>query len=618
VNLFLIENDNTIEKVMLSECYTPGRDIVLCFNYLAYRAMEKQSGAHEYLFVEELLTRDDYEKLHSTMDEFALAWYKINGIDYTLFDDVSYGGITNGMFSRTYMLSILVKYGEIIRKALLKWPDIGTVYCDFSNNHNSFFIYEDDNGRFFNKPLLVEIVCKQLHLTCLPVDADIYIPSAIIGRISSARGHKSIKTKILDFFYRIQSWTQYYVLSSLAIGKKTYLHTYFNMSEIMPHINGKFILSGILAIKYLLTHPLSYLRFSDVPYQFGSRERFFLKQLRQIFLSGTSHFGTDFVCNGICYYDIYKPAIKDLVLNIIPSLIIFAGQVRKAIKKCSINKVVIVEEIEETIRTLIGVCRREGVKTIFLDHGILGNNHAQKVFDRDKSDVVICSGPFYVQHYQPLNPENRQCVIRGNPSMDYYHSEKRKTISSIKNILFLTFEDNFYSRLDRFPYQEKYYKEIFSTFNELLDMGINIFYKPHFENRLYHEYLFRFFDIVPARLNYIEERPFSELIYEMDLMVCNVSSCFYEAQAAGVPTIFMEPCFIKDALLPPLNGENGVEVLRVSCGSELLEIVKSNQNDPDYLNSFLDNFLKNHAPLYMGKLDGMAGKRIIDFLSRNN
>jgi hypothetical protein len=616
MNLFLIENDKSVHLLRTYGEYSKGRDIILCFNYLPYLTFQKLNDGDAFFFVEELLNTEDYEKLHSAMDEFALAWYKINGTDATLFDDISYGEITNGMFSRTYMLSVLVKYGEIIRKAFVKWHSIANVYYDFSNNYNSFFIYEDDNGRFFNKRLLVEIVCKQLHLTCHQVDASICIPSAHVGNIFSTQGHKSIKKKVFDCFNRIQSWTQYYVLSSVTARRKTYLHTYFNINKIIQHINGKFILSSYPGIKYLLMHPLGYLRLSDVPYRLSNKERVFLEILRQRDMSDSSYLGTDFVHNGICYYDIYKTAIRDLVLNVIPILIAFAGRTRKAVVKCNIKKILILEEIQEMIRVLIGVCRREGVQIIFLDHGIQGHNHAQKVFDRDKSDVVICAGPFYVQHYQSLNSENRKCVVLGNPITDYCHPRKRKTISSIKNILFLTFEDNFYARLDRFPYQEKYYEEIFSTFNDLLDMGIKIFYKPHFENRLYHEYLFKYFEVNTACLNYIDEMPFSELIYEMDLMVCNVSTCFYEAQAAGVPTIFMEPCFIKDSLLPPLNGTNGVDVLRVSSGSELLEIVKTNQNDPDYLKSFLGNFMKNHAPLYMGQLDGMAGKRIIDFLSK--
>ena len=145
-------------------------------------------------------------------------------------------------------------------------------------------------------------------------------------------------------------------------------------------------------------------------------------------------------------------------------------------------------------------------------------------------------------------------------------------------------------------------------------------YELEYYNTLTHwisiDSLLDFFGIDISRINYVNSNktPFSKSIYKMDLMVCNVSNCFFEAQAAGVPTIFFEPHFNKKALLPPFNGTCGEEVLRVSTGEELLQLILSNQNNPKYLNNFLDNFLEKHAPLYMGNLDGMASKRIIEFV----
>ena len=150
-------------------------------------------------------------------------------------------------------------------------------------------------------------------------------------------------------------------------------------------------------------------------------------------------------------------------------------------------------------------------------------------------------------------------------------------------------------------------------------MGIKVFYRTHFENRKYHEYLLDFFKVDRSLFEYAEGMPFSELIYRMDLLVCSVTNCYYEALAAGIPAIFMEPHFVPDAFYPPLNGKHGDEVIRLSTGDELLDIIKTNQRDPEYLNTYLDNFYSKYSDTYLGQLDGAAGKRVMDYcLSQSN
>jgi len=110
---------------------------------------------------------------------------------------------------------------------------------------------------------------------------------------------------------------------------------------------------------------------------------------------------------------------------------------------------------------------------------------------------------------------------------------------------------------------------------------------------------------------------FEKLVYEMDLPVCNLTNCFFKAQTAGLPTIFIEPNFIESSLLPPFNGTNGEEVLRVSSGKELLKLIVENKDEPTFLNNFVANFLKRYGDTYMGKLDGLAHERIMHFILQN-
>lgn len=624
MNLFIIENDKVIESVIKSGIYSAGTDIVLCFNYLSYLTMAEQKGEHSFFFSEEFLGRDDYQKLHNKLDRIANHWYKSGGVDKTLYQGISYGDLVRGTFSRKYMLSILVKYGEIIRKVVNKWPSIKKIYSDFSSFHNSIFIYCDDRGKFFNKERLVDIVCRQLGLEYELLKVNVHIPSAFIG----FRGKRvdKLKLKINNLLFKIvanaiNQWNNRRADESR--GDKVYFEPYFNINRIPDQMHDRFVLGSLSIPRPLFKNWWKMLRFQyccfdDIAYQLSHEDRLYLSSLRYSFLpvDGDKLNDCDFRFCGIDYKELYRPAIETLISDVIPDLIELTGKVKSGLEKFRIRKLVVNDDREEGTQAIIDTCKTSGVKTYWVDHGIQGHAHAQKAFDSKKSDVVICSGSFYVEYYRQQGDDNRLCMALGNPSMDPYPAQMRKTAAwPLKNILFLTFEDNFYARLDRHAYQEKYFAEMFSTFDEMRKLDIKINIKPHpGEREEYLYYLFDFFKVDVRNINVITDIPYSTIIHDMDLQVSNISTCFYEGQAAGVPTIFLEPNFIKDALLPPLNGVHGEEVLRASTGKELLGIIKEGKKDPKYFSRFLDNFLEKYTPLYMGNLDGMASSRIVDYL----
>lgn len=618
MNLFLIENDRTIDEFINRDIYDPRQDIVICVNYLVFARLKKESASHIFYFIEDLLTPKDYEKLHSISDEFAFNWYRYNGNDLTLYEGISYGDIVKITFSRKYMLSVLLKYGEVIRKAIEKWPAIETIYFDFSNLHNSFFIYEEDKGRFFNKQGLVKEICRQLNRKSYLLSPRSFIPSMYVAN-GPGDSDKKLRRRTALFLKGIFFKLNFVLLRAFKL-KSIYFFCYPNIKSITEYISRQFILDecrGGSALNLKNIFNLRYFKFENLNYTLNEGEKKFLDYLRQDVFRGISEGRSDtkFIFNGLNYQAIYLPAIEDLTSNVIAGLLEYVGKIKKSIPLLKINKIIVNEEISETYQALLQACKLSKVESVWVDHGIQGHHHAQKVCARDKSDTVVCPGRYYVDYYAKQGGPGRRCVVLGNPSTDPYPADKMRKISRIKNVLFLGFEDNFYARLDRFAYQEKYYFEILSIFNDLLKLGINIYFKPYPSCRKeYFKYIFDFFNVDLLKIKYLEQIAFTKIIYDMDIVISNVSSCFYESQAAGIPTIFFEPKFIPDALLAPLNGINGQEVIRVSTGQELLNIIKKNKYSPDYLNSFIESFLKNDAPYYMGNLDGRAGKRICEFL----
>lgn len=618
MNIFLIENDRTIDSIMALPSYHEGTDVVICINYLPYVRLKREGGDHKFYFIEEFFSGDDYKALHSVSDNFAFNWYRRDGIDHSFCKGISFGDIAKITFSRTYMVSILLKYGELINKIVAKWPEAEKIFYDFADSSTSFVNYTDDKGRFFNKRRLAEQVCRQLKRECVLMAPVTPIPSVH----QRAHGRKALSRSIKDAFKALLIKINSLIHAKSGTARNVYFFSYFNINSILGLMTAKnFILSGsdsnILSLRRFLSS--RFLQFDDVKYRLDNDEKQFLKSLEIEYLpeGPNSYLDRFFVFNGIDYHFLYYPAVRDIVLNAIPGLLKYAGKVQKAIRLYHISKIVINEEITEQFQAVIASCRVAGIKSVWVDHGIQGGNYAQKVSGRGRSDQIICAGGFLADHYRSLSLGASHCVSLGNPSLDVYDPARVKRVKALKNVMFLGFEDSFYSRLDRFVYQEKYYEEIFSIFNELWSRGMKVYFKPHpGAKKEYFDYIMDFFKIDRSKFIYVEDVPFSKIVYDMDLVVSNVTSCFYESQAAGVPTVFFEPYFIPEALLAPLSGINGEEVLRVSTGKELLGIITDNLDNPEKLNRFLDRFLKEYSGRYMGKLDGMAGRRIVNYLAK--
>ncbi|MEI7999172.1 MAG: hypothetical protein WCH62_06685, partial [Candidatus Omnitrophota bacterium] len=565
-----------------------------------------------FKFIEALLTTEDYDMLHLATDKFAANWYRIKGVDQTVFHGISFGDLVQVMFSRTYKVSLVIKYAEVVRKAIGECDKIKTIYFDFKDLKDEF----DDA---FTMADLISKIAQQFGATSVSLPVKQKIPEAIFTSRKSYDPQKfylkvaikeSLK-QVVKFSINLFSCIRNRFRFKLA-KKNIYFFNYPNLNALLECDEQHFVVPDLTEYIFksrVLFSGLTFLDFEHVKYQFNQEEINFLNGLKQRFegIDEGREFGCDFIINGIDYSNLYCPIVKDMVMNIIPILLKYLGQVRSAIKTANINAVIMRDSLDEKSQVVLEACKLEDVKTIFVDHGIMGHLPAQKAAEFRMPDELITAGTF--SPYRGM-----KAVALGNPCMDLYPRDKRKRVSSIKKILFLSFEDNFYARLDRLAYQEKYCNEIFSSFNELVSAGIEVFYRPHLANQNYHDYLLNFFDVKPTTFKYAYEGAFSQRIWEMDLLVTNISSCFFEAQAAGVPTIFMEPNFKKGSVLAPFNGTHGQEVLRVTNKTELLDLVLSNQHDPAYLNEFLDQYLSKYAPVYMGNLDGLASKRIIDHI----
>ncbi len=617
--LYLIENDKTIDVVLKSPAYTAGRDVIVCFNYLVLLRMKREIGAHKVVFLEELLDNESYRKLHAITDRFAMEWYRAGDEDISLFEGTSFGMMAENMFPRKYMLNILVKIGEVVRCAVERWKDVKKLYCDFTNQGNTQRYVEGGAGQFFNKVRTVEIVARQLGLPVHFIESPAIIPAFWHSKMKTV----STQTQLKSLLKRVITWGINTVgAPARLVGKPgVYIFGYYNLQSLQAGRGRRLVTDSYKLLKgspKLLMAGGRLLNLDDEPYMQNAQETNFISRLQQHSVSDEFR-SRAFELHGISYRELYQPAIQHLAGEMIPALVRSLRQMREAVRRYKIEHVVFIDTIDTINRVRIQACKQAGCRALVVYHGLFEDVTEQEVVKRRiPPDVLVTPGdskysPQYIDNF--LAPPEHVLSNFGSPIIDQYPPSKRKRITGIRKVLFLTMNDGFYCNLSRFAYQELYLGELFSTIRHLSEMGIEVHYRPHpGENRAYHEYLFDFFGVDRSSIHFSDGGLFSEVVRDMDMMVTNVSTAFFESQAAGIPTVFLDPCYTPEAVQPPLNGNNGEEVLRMTTGRELLDMIRRNQHDPKELNSFLDTFLERYAPRYVGPLDGQAGKRIAEYI----
>ncbi len=620
MNIYLIGNDRTIDAVLDSSDYVAGRDVIICFNYLVLLRMQKEGSVHRAVFLEELLSDESYRQLHAATDVFAMEWYKVDGRDITEFEGTSFGLLVENMFPRKYMVNLLVKIGEVMRRAIERWSDASAFYCDFTDQGNAQRYEEGWNEQFFQKVRTAALVADQLGRPFHRMKAPAIVPPMY------SRKAASTKSRLKGFLKKL------FILGLNTIGAparilskpSVFVFGYHNLQSIEPGEGKRLITNNYKFFQGSPRHLLSGGRVLDLEGRHISLDETavrFLRGLQEQIIAKNSYKRSDmFTLNGISYYELYQPVLRDLVENVIPDLLRTIRYMRRSIRRYTIEQVMFIDTIDTISRAHLLACQQEGCKTLVVYHGLFDNVSEQEVVKRRIApDVLVTPGdPAYSPQYLDnfLTPPRQVLANFGTPIIDPYVPEKRKRVTSIKKVLFLTMNDGFYCNMSRFPYQEKYLAEIMSIFGTLTTMGIEVHYRAHpGENMAYNRYVLDFLGVDVSSVHFSNGVSFHDLIYDMDLMVTNISTAFFESQAAGIPTVFFDPYYRHEAVQPPLNGVNGEEVIRMSTGSELLELIQRNQHDPRELNTFLDRFLNMYISRYVGPMNSHVGKRVGEYLS---
>lgn len=607
---FLIEADASVELVTGPEGFEPGRDIVVCWNYLAFLKLKKL-GLPGVMFVEEFFSREDYSRLHSACDGMASAWHLADGQDLLLHEDVPYGSVSEIILFRYYCQNVLVKLGCLVGAIKRRYPGLTGLVHDFSNASNAFHYWINDKRCVFNKEALIEHVSRALGLSVTRIVPPSLIPPATVAAMPREdEAYITLTHRLAHTALKALNCFKPFSLEAI------YCSQYFNQASMKNAFSGKACYANIKLSNILSS--MRHLDFNFVQVSLTEEDQDFLGRIEiQAEVLSPARSPKAYLYEGLDFLPFFSAACRDLLAVHIPRLVRYARKVRTGLKKNHITQLISNDIMTERGKTQAAVCKSCNVELVFVDHGVQALRHVHACSLAFAPDLVIKPDSFDSASEGYPYGLTAPAVQLGNPCTDPYLAVKRKYPNRLETILMHTFADNYYARLDRISNQERYYAELFPAVQQMLDMGLRVIYRPHNENQAYHDYLFRFFGLDKSRLVVSPwSKPFRELIYEVDCLVGNISTTHYEALAAGVPAVFFDPAFNPEAYFPPMTGRNYDEVIRISSGQELVDLVSRNRLDALELRKWLDHFLNKHATRYLGPLDGGASRRIATVLEK--
>lgn len=606
--VYFIENDCTVSNLLFLDSYNANTDIIICFNYLPAYVL-KEKGIDNFFMTHEILSSSDYSEIHDKTDIISNSWFLDNGVDCSEFEGISSGNLVSVMFDRKFITGIIVTYTQILKKLLDKYHNIERVIHDFSVDDNYFYFPDDGYRRFFSKKESFEEACHQLSIFVEYINPESPIPSEHICKENNkVIGLARLKLLVLDLLFRVIDLTE--IFKNRSIRSSIYLDFSGNTESLLYNYNGnKRLLASSVPFRFIRNK--FYLLFGSIKrFDFNKTDClnygvFYNKNILKglVRRKASKNF---FEFNGIDYGYLYIPIINHLIDYKIPELRITSRKIVKSFDTYNINTVIVNNIRTEDSKNIICTAKLNNIKSVFVDHGIQGHIHAKSVIHYIEPDLYVSTGSYL--NYML----NSKSVYLGNPSLDSFTFDKRKRVSKLGKILFLSFGDNFYARYDRFIYQEKYYSIIFNAI-KILHGHCEIFYRSHNSNRDFNDYIFNFFGVHDF-LTLSEDHRFEDIVYDYDLVVCNVTNCFYQSISAGVPVIFVEPELIDNSLNLPFSGKNFDEIIRVSNSTDLINLIMRNIENPQELSGFVDDFHAKYSEKYLGKLDGNSAKRVFDEL----
>lgn len=557
------------------------------------------------------------DEIDEFVDRFGRGWHLQDGVDVTRSDGFSFGDAATAALHSRSKVNFLVRYGVIFERLFDAYPDTREVLTDFRDGVNWLTGDRPAPEAFQRRSLLGELAVKR---NIAVRDLDVACPLPPLG----FHGREPVVRQMIRSF--IGGVRPGYLIDRMRLRwiRKRRPRAYLFMSSGLDKVaetlasRGDVLamadrdgIEGVFALRYdhlLALPPLSCIA---AAFRLWRRVR---AVSRSGFPAGLATYGS------IDFTPYFLRSLRRQVRHLTVPTLVAAGQVQRMYRIGQPDIVEINGEGSVIARLTVGFAARFNYRVVFIDHSNTLVHYGYHPVGRNFTNVIyVAQGEDHVESYGRKAPDGHKPwrPVLTNPAgtaVAYARGKRRDPPG--KRVLFTNYSGAPTYSVARFPFEDRFMIDLIEAARMLIAEGYSFTYRQHpgFNNPDYVRYLL-------DRLGMADHvaldgaRTFGESLLNHDLVVANVSGCYYQALCAGWPTIFHEPGFEADRFVG-LPGATDIERPISSTPEELARLIRSGLEDPNSLTArFPTLFNTVYAARFAGRDADRAHEVLADFMA---
>ena len=480
------------------------------------------------------------------------SWYVVKGEDLSRWEGLSIGEMLAPYIWINYNILYLVRSGIIIKRLLAAFPAARDVVTDMLDD---VYFYTDNRQTPGSLPWrrLLETLVVQDGRSCLDLPSS--LPSVVssfrpIACSASLRPTKSGLARALDRLHpqRLLNWG---LLNwgRLTFGRNSKPLVYLFIQGAVERVARALADRGTVRV---VANCGCGLRVAVVPFQDIPPEPeaalHAVGQRLQTLVDTLARDGVDhpaFKWDGIDFGPWVGAALGHLVAERLDDVLRQTAQLFQVMNRLRPQAVVLSAAYGVANTVVAGLGRRLGYRHYFVNHGhdfvycTIYNSAAA-----DPEMVYLSEGDDHLEGYGYFLPDDKKPrrITVANPAAAVSADlKKQRSETRLNTILVLNYSCCTPHTIVRSGYFDQYLIDVINVGIKLDRRGFRMIYRGHpAENKDYARDLIRTMNA--DKFMTIDESPsFERAILKCDVVVCNITTCYYIALAAGWPTIFHEP-----------------------------------------------------------------------------
>lgn len=557
------------------------------------------------------------KRIDQFIDRFGRNWALTDGNDDTVVEGFSFADQVTRELHNSTKINLLVRYGHVFADLFAAYPGTTEIITDFIDGTNWLAGGKEDPNALQRRALLRALATRR-GIACRDFAVDNPIPP------TGFYGHEPV---FFPFFRTlIGGFRPRYLRARLALRlrRKRRPRAYVFMTAGLRNVAEKLAENRDIEVlgDWQNCHgvtPLRYDHFLAFPtWPILRAARNMLRQSRRVEADGFT--GDLALYRDMDFTPFFAPAIRRLARQEIIPAIMATAQTFRMMRLADVDLIVINGEGSITARLVTALAKSRGVKIVFLDHSNTLVHFGYHPTGRNAAHVIYVSqGEDHVESYGRMLPDDGkpERPVLTNPAFSAMESARGKRPSPVgKRILLTNYSAAPTYTVARTALWDKFILDLLDAARMLIPEGYQFTYRPHpgYHNAAYFDFMLEKTGLT-GKIAIDTVRNFPDTLPHHDLIVVNVSGCYYQALYAGWPTIFYEPGFKPDQFVG-LPAATDIERPIASTPEGLAGLIREGVSRPDSLTArFPELFNTVHAPRFIGRDAAHADRVLAQFLA---